>query len=94
MKRLVAVPSESAENLKRDKETGIGYQVVSVTLKDGRSFEQAVASEGCIIEVRGYEDVPFSQGEVAFVTVNHKWWNFRNRSDAKHTHLKVRAASA
>ena len=31
---------ESAERLKREKETGIGYQVVAVKLKDGRCFDQ------------------------------------------------------
>ena len=55
MKPVVAIPRESLERLRREKETGIGYQVVSVELKDGRHFDQAVASEGCIITVRGYE---------------------------------------
>ena len=63
MKHLVPVTTESADLLKREKETGIGYQVVSVKLKDGRRYEQAVASEGCIIQVRGYETVPFAPNE-------------------------------
>jgi len=29
----------------------MGYQVIAVELKDGRYFDQVVASEGCIIEV-------------------------------------------
>lgn len=53
MKRLVPIPAPLIDNLKRDQETGIGYQVVSVELKDGRFFEQVATSEGCIIEVRG-----------------------------------------
>jgi hypothetical protein len=53
MKRLVQIPAELVDLLKRDAETGIGYQVVSVKLKDGRLFDQVSASEGCIIEVRG-----------------------------------------
>jgi hypothetical protein len=55
----------------------LGYQVVSVNLKDGRRFDQVVASEGCGIQVRGYSDVPFKQDEVAAVQVNHRRWNFR-----------------
>jgi hypothetical protein len=39
MKRLT--PPDSVVELKRNLETGIGYQVVSVTLKDGRYFDQA-----------------------------------------------------
>ena len=55
----------------------MGYQVVSVTLKDGKHFDQVVASEGFIIQVRGHKDVPFSGNDVATVDVNHKRWNFR-----------------
>jgi len=74
---LIPIPSELAEHLKRQRETGMGYQVVSVTLKDGKHFDQVVASEGYIIQVRGHKDVPFCTEEVAAVDVNHKRWNFR-----------------
>ena len=91
MKRLVPVPGAYVENLKQNKETGIGYQIISVTLKNGRYFEQAVASEGCIIQVRGYKEIPFAGDDVALVSVNHKRWNFRDHSDKN---AKTRAASA
>lgn len=38
-------------------------------LKDGRFFEQAVASEGCIIQVKGLRDIPFTEAEVESVEV-------------------------
>jgi len=79
MKCLVSIPREWADYLKRQGETGMGYQVVAVHLKDGRRFEQVVASEGCIIEVRGYRTVPFTQDDVASIQVNHRTWNFRER---------------
>ena len=91
MKCLVPVPSGCVDHLKRAKETGIGYQVVSVELKDGRVFDQVVVSEGCIIEVRGYAEIPFGPDDVASVSVNHKRWNFRDGSDARG---KSRAATA
>jgi hypothetical protein len=91
MKRLVPIPSGCVERLDRVKETGIGYQIVSVELKDGRIFEQVVVSEGCIIEVRGYKEIPFAADEVLSVEVNHKRWNFRDGSDAR---AKSRAAAA
>ena len=83
MKCLVPIPRDYVDSLKRDKETGIGYQIVSVKLKDGRFFEQAVVSEGCIIQVRGYTDVPFAPEELASVSVNHRRWNFRDASRAE-----------
>jgi len=57
-------PAESAKRLREEKKKEWGYQFVSVTLKDGRRFEPAVASEGCTIEVKGHNHVPFTPGEV------------------------------
>jgi hypothetical protein len=93
MKCLVPIPPESATSLKREKETEPGYQIVSVVLKDGTRFEQVVASEGCIIAVRGFTEVPFASSEVATVQVNHKRWNFTRWSDARKP-KKSKAASA
>jgi hypothetical protein len=69
MKRLVTIPNEWTDSLRRQEETGLGYHIVSVSLRDGRRFDQGVASEGC--------EVPFQQDEVASVRVNHRRWNFR-----------------
>lgn len=91
MNCLHPIPKECLAVLQRDAETGIGYQIISVELKDGRSFEQVVVSEGCIIEVRGYREIPFSADEVASINVNHNRWNFRDGSDSRR---KVRAAHA
>jgi hypothetical protein len=90
MKRLVLIPDEFVHQLKQDRETGLGYQVVSVTLKDGSSFEQVATSEGSVIAVRGHDDIPFGAEDVARVSVNHKRWNFRDSSD---TRRKAKAAS-
>jgi hypothetical protein len=91
MKRLVPIPSACVDHLDRATETGIGYHVVSVELKDGRFFDQVVESEGCVIEVRGYREIPFTPDDVASVRVNHKRWNFRDGSNAR---AKSKAAAA
>jgi hypothetical protein len=62
-----------------------------VELKDGRFFDQVVESEGCVIEVRGYREIPFTPDDVASVRVNHKRWNFRDGSNAR---AKSKAAAA
>ena len=85
MKRLVPIPSGLVDHLKHAGETGIGYQVVSVELRDGRSYDQVVTSEGCI------KEIPFAADEVASVNVNHKRWNFRGGSEVR---AKARAATA
>jgi hypothetical protein len=94
MKRLTPIPPDSVAELKRDAETGIGYQVVLVTLKDGRHFDQVVVSYGFIIQVRGYQDIPFAPDEVSTVRVNHKGWNFRGWSDSVRHIGKSRTATA
>lgn len=83
MKCLVPIPAEFADSLKQVGETSIGYQVISVELKDGRRFDQVLSSEGCIIEVRGHKNIPFGSDDVMSVRVNHKRWNFRGWSDAQ-----------
>jgi hypothetical protein len=91
MKHIVPIPSQFVDQLKREEETGIGYQIVSVELKDGRYFDQVATSEGHIIEVRGYKQIPFAAEDVASMNVNHKRWNFREGSDA---HTRSRATPA
>jgi len=88
---LYPLPQACLDHLKRTEETGIGYQIISVDLNDGRHFDQVLVSEGCVIEVRGYEEIPFAPAEVAVVNVNHKRWNFKDGSDAR---VKCRAANA
>jgi len=61
----------------KEGEVGPGYQFVSVSLKYGRYFESAVASEGFIIQVKGCKDLLFTQEEVESVALTEKRWNFR-----------------
>ena len=61
----------------KEGEVGPGYQFVSVSLKYGRYFESAVASEGFIIQVKVCKDLPFTQEEVESVALTEKRWNFR-----------------
>lgn len=57
-------------------ETGMGYQVVSVILEDGRKFDQVVVVEGRITEVHGYTDVPFVENQIAKIILTHDKWDF------------------
>jgi predicted fused transcriptional regulator/phosphomethylpyrimidine kinase len=57
-------------------ETGIGYQVISIVLKDGRRFDQVVVVEGRITQIRGREDIPFTEDQIARMLLTHEKWNF------------------
>ena len=57
-------------------ETGMGYQVITVILKDGRRFEQAIHSGGYITQVRGYDSLPFKEPEIEDIIVTHEKWDW------------------
>jgi len=82
VKNLIQIPKAVLNQMAQNKETGIGYVVVSVKLKDGTSFDQVAISAGCVIEVRGFKKVPF-EGDIASMQVTHQIWNFREASDAR-----------
>src|SRR6516162_9685472 len=74
MKRLIPIPPENVEPLKKAQKKEWGYQFVSVNLKDGRHFDSAIASEGHILQVKGHKDVPFEPGDVESVVATDKQW--------------------
>ena len=93
MKQMVPIPLESAKRLKAEQEAGPGYHFVSVRLQDDRYFEPAVASEGFIIQVKDYRDVPFAAEDVESVAITGKRWNFRQKKK-KEERPKASSASA
>jgi hypothetical protein len=57
-------------------ETGMGYYVVSVILRDSRRFDQVVVNSGYITQVRGYKEIPFEISDIAEMLVTHDKWKF------------------
>ncbi len=57
-------------------ETGMGYQVATIILKDGTRYDQAVIEAGCITKIRGLGDVPFDEHQIADIVVTHDRWIF------------------
>jgi hypothetical protein len=73
---MITLPTKWATELASKRETGMGYQVVSVILKDGKRFDQVVVVEGRVTEIRGRKDIPFTAGEIIQVILTHDRWNF------------------
>jgi len=72
------LPQHWAEFLHKQPETGMDYQTVSVTLRDGRVFADVAIVHCCLIgEVRGHEGVPFTPDEIADIQLTHRKWTFR-----------------
>jgi len=57
-------------------ESGMGYTVVRITLRDGRVFPQAVIDSGCLIRVRGLLDVPFCEDDISDISATHEEWDW------------------
>jgi hypothetical protein len=73
---MIRLPEKWIQELATEPETGMGYQVVSVVLIDGRRFNQAVIVEGQITEIRGLAQIPFEESQIADVVVTHDKWDF------------------
>lgn len=52
-------------------ETGMGYQITTVKLRDGRFFPNVTIVCGVITEVEGHQVIPFKEEEIAEIVVTH-----------------------
>jgi hypothetical protein len=72
------LPTKWSQFLADEPETGMGYQVIAVTLRDGRRIEDVAVIQSSIIgEVRGYSEVPFDPADITQVELTHRSWEFR-----------------
>ena len=70
------LPDKWGPRLAAQPETGMGYQVATVVLKDGTRWEQVVIESGVITLVRGQVTIPFAANDIADIVVTHAKWNF------------------
>jgi hypothetical protein len=61
---MLALDKKWAKVLMSQPETGMGYRIVSVLLKDGRRFERVMIVGGMITSINGNPDVPFAESEI------------------------------
>jgi len=73
---MIKLPEEWIDFLISKPETGMGYQVVSVVLKSGDIFKQAVVQEGYITQIRTYVEIPFKTEDISEIILTHEKWNF------------------
>jgi hypothetical protein len=66
-----------ARQLSTSGETGMGYHVVSVVLKDGTRYDQVLIVEGCITQIILIgTNIPFSERDIHEIIVTHDKWDF------------------
>lgn len=67
------LPKKWSDYLQGKPESGMGYQIVTVTLRDGLKFEVAITDSHIIGPVRGYTGVPFAPEEIVDIEVIPDW---------------------
>jgi len=68
---MLRLSDKWAPDLLREPETGMGYQTVTVVLKDGRRFEGITVIGGIIGSVNGSHDIPFEDCDIDKILVTH-----------------------
>lgn len=71
---MLPLDDKWAAYLLAQPETGMGYQVVSITTTDGKVYPQVIVDSGFVTSVRGYEAIPFSIDQIREIQVNHEKW--------------------
>jgi len=72
----LALPDEWCDYLVSQPETGMGYWVVSLRLRDGRQLDRVVIHSGYITQVYGHAEPPLDPAEISELWVTHDKWKF------------------
>jgi hypothetical protein len=68
---MLALSDKWALTLLSQPESGLGYQIATVILKDGRKFSKAVIDGGYITKVGDDTRIPFADSDIESIVVDH-----------------------
>ncbi len=66
------LPEKFVEKLVQLPETGMGYQVVDIYLKDGRVFVAIVLNCEFVTRVKGCDDIPFLVDDIEDIRISRE----------------------
>jgi hypothetical protein len=75
---MLKLSNKWAPILTNEPETGMDYQVVTIILKDGREYTQAIHAGGFITRIRGHSSIPFDENDIERIVVTHDKWDWKN----------------
>jgi len=76
---VTTLPENWSKFLLSQPETGMDYQVVAITLRDGRVIpDVAIVHHSIVSQVRGHSDIPFDSADIAHIEVTHQKWDFQH----------------
>ena len=59
-------------------ETGMSYKIVTITLKDGKEYKQAVIVGGILSLIKGLDQIPFTEKDVEEIVITHDKWDWKS----------------
>ena len=74
--KMKLLPDHWVTFLKAKAETGMGYVVASVRLRDGKEYPQVVIDCGFVTRVCGFDSVPFDPLDIVHIDVTHEKWDW------------------
>jgi hypothetical protein len=75
------LPEHWSKFLLKQPETGMTYQIVDVTLRDGSIVRDVAITQSELVgEVRGYAEIPFDPADIVDMKVTHNKWEFSQRA--------------
>jgi endonuclease YncB( thermonuclease family) len=66
---MLQLSNKWGPRLTQQPETGMGYQIATVVLSDGRRFNDVLIQEGLITRIKGLAVIPFSESEIIDIVV-------------------------
>ena len=68
---MIALSKKWAPILIAQPESGMGYQIATVLLRDGTQIENVIIVGGVVTDVAGKKDIPFSEEQIIDIKVTH-----------------------
>lgn len=69
---MLALSEKWAPLLKSKPEAGMGYQVASIILRDGRKFEKSTIVGGYVTQIAGVTGIPFDEESIVDIIVTNE----------------------
>jgi hypothetical protein len=73
---MIELSTEWLDYLIKKPETGLGYHIVSIVLRDRTRHDKVVVDGGYITKIKEFAVIPFSNEDIQEIIVTHDKWDF------------------
>jgi hypothetical protein len=75
---MIQLSRKWTQQLITQPEAGMGYQIATVVLADGRRFERVIIDSGYITRIKDVVGIPFTEAEIQDIIVTNDKWDFNS----------------